>query len=60
LIQDSLKYEYNSLIALPLALEGRSLGVLFIYAAESEAFIEQEMSSLFLLSERITAKMMSG
>jgi two-component system, chemotaxis family, CheB/CheR fusion protein len=60
LITDALKYEYNSLIVLPLALESRSLGVLFIYAAEPEAFVEQEMSSLVLLSERITAKLRAG
>ena len=60
LMSDALKYEYNNLIALPLVLESRSLGVLFIYAAEPEAFVEQEMNSLILLSKRIAQKMGSG
>ncbi len=60
LISDALKYEYNNLIALPLVLESRPLGVLFIYAAEPEAFVEQEMNSLILLSKRIAQKMGSS
>ena len=57
MIPDALKYQYNSLVALSLALESRSLGVLFIYAAEPEAFVEQEMRSLIRLSERIAQKL---
>jgi two-component system, chemotaxis family, CheB/CheR fusion protein len=50
---DALKRHYGSFIALPLIHENEPLGVLVIYATEPEAFVDQEVESLSMLSESI-------
>jgi len=54
------KNEYNAYIILPLLPPNEPLGVLFIYAAEPEAFIEQEIDRLAALSNRISQKLGPG
>jgi two-component system, chemotaxis family, CheB/CheR fusion protein len=54
---DARKNEYNAYIVLPLMHERGLLGALFIYAADPEAFIEQEIDRLEVLSKRISHKL---
>jgi two-component system, chemotaxis family, CheB/CheR fusion protein len=57
---DARKNEYNAYIILPLRLKNEPLGVLFIYAAEPEAFFEQEIDRLVALSKHISQKLGLG
>ena len=52
------KYRYNSCIVLPLQ-QDLPLGVLAIYAEEAEAFMDQEMASLWTLSEELSKRINS-
>ncbi|MGE5222543.1 MAG: CheR family methyltransferase [Omnitrophica WOR_2 bacterium] len=54
---DALKHGYGSFLALPLIHENNLPGVLLIYAAEPEAFVEQEVENLFMLSRSIALVM---
>jgi hypothetical protein len=52
-----LKSEYNLSIILPLVWENSLPGALFIYAAEAEVLIKQEISPLETLTRRISRKL---
>lgn len=43
---EAIKYRYNALAALPLSFNGQPFGALTIYAAESDAFDEEEVKLL--------------
>ena len=50
---DAVNYDYGSFIVLPLIEEKVAHGVLVIYAAEQEAFVDPEVQTLVMLSVNI-------
>jgi len=49
--QEALQRDYGSSVALPLHVDGQVIGALNIYAAESDAFDEEELALLTELSD---------
>jgi GAF domain-containing protein len=57
---DALKYQYGAYVALPLLQENRVLGILVLFASETEAFEEQEVELLGTLSESLVLALGPG
>ncbi len=57
--QEALRRGFQSSVALPLRQEAQSLGVLNVYADETEAFDAEEVSLLQGLADRVTATLLA-
>ena len=53
--ENALRYQFNSIIALPLKVDDAVIGALMIYAAESESFGEQEAVLLTELAAALSS-----